>query len=263
MALLQVKSVSLSFGGIEALSNVSFNVENRQIYSLIGPNGAGKSTLFNCISGLYHPNHGTLLFDEKDITKLKPYKIARLGLARTFQNIELYRGMTVLDNILLGRHFRLRSGVLAAGFYYGKAQNEEVESRELAERIIEFLEIENTRKAYVGQLPYGIQKRIEVGRALAMEPKMIILDEPMAGMNQEEAEDMARFIVDMRDVMGLTLLLIEHDMNVVMDISDQISVLNFGVKIAEGKADEVRNNVDVIAAYLGDEGNDFLQEETA
>lgn len=252
MPIIKVDSITLSFGGLTALSQVGLEVEEKEIFSLIGPNGAGKSTLFNCLSGLYHPDEGALYFDGHDITRMKPYKIARLGLARTFQNIELYRGMTVLDNIMLGRHFILRAGVLSAGFYYGKARKEEVRDRKAAEEIIKFLEIENTRKAFVGQLPYGIQKRVEVGRALAMEPKMVILDEPMAGMNQEEEEDMARFIVDMRDVMGISILLIEHDMNVVMDISDRLAVLNFGTKIAEGNVKDIQNNNDVIAAYLGD-----------
>jgi len=255
VAIIEINSVSLRFGGVQALYDVSISVEQGQIFSLIGPNGAGKSTLFNCLSGLYWPNKGEIFFCEQNITRMKPYEIAKLGLARTFQNIELYQGMNVLENIMLGMHLKLTSGILAAGLYYGKARKEETRHRETAEKIIDFLEIENTRKAYVSQLPYGIQKRVEVGRALAMDPKVILLDEPMAGMNQEEEEDMARFIIDMRDIMGLTILLIEHDMNVVMDISDRVAVLNFGVKTAEGSVEEVRRNKEVIEAYLGEENS--------
>ncbi len=253
MVLLEVDNVYLSFGGVNALIGVSLYVRKGEIVSLIGPNGAGKTSLFNVISGLYKPDRGRITFKEREITKLPPYKRAELGIARTFQNIELFKGMTVLDNIMLGRHVHMRSGLLSGGIFFGKARGEEVEHREKVEEIIDFLEIEQYRKKIVGTLPYGIQKRVELGRALALEPDIILLDEPMAGMNQEEREDMARFILDINEERDITVFLIEHDMGVVMDISDRVYVMDFGEVIAEGRPQEVKENPDVIRAYLGEE----------
>ncbi len=253
MVLLEVDNIYLSFGGVNALIGVSLYVRKGEIVSLIGPNGAGKTSLFNVASGLYKPDRGRIVFKEKDITKLPPYKRAEMGIARTFQNIELFKGMTVLDNIMLGRHVHMRSGLLSGGIFFGKARSEEVEHREKVEEIIDFLEIEQYRKKIVGTLPYGVQKRVELGRALALDPEIILLDEPMAGMNQEEREDMARFILDINEEMDITVFLIEHDMGVVMDISDRVYVMDFGEVIAEGRPQEVKENPDVIRAYLGEE----------
>ncbi len=253
MVLLEINNVYLSFGGINALIGVSLYVRKGEIVSLIGPNGAGKTSLFNVISGLYKPDRGEVLFKEKSIMKLPPYRIAEMGIARTFQNIELFKGMTVLDNLLLGRHVHMRSGLLSGGIFFGKTRREEIAHREEIEEIIDFLEIESVRKKIVGTLPYGIQKRVELGRALALKPEIILLDEPMAGMNQEEREDMARFILDINEERDVTVLLIEHDMGVVMDISDRVYVMDFGEIIAEGKPEEVKDNPEVVKAYLGEE----------
>lgn len=252
--LMQVAGIGLRFGGVHALSDVSFNVYPRTIQAIIGPNGAGKTSLLNCISGLYKPQKGQILFDGKhDLIKMKPHEIAKLGVARSFQNIELFRHMSVLDNLMLGRHIHMKSGVLAGGIYWGAAQKEEIEHREYVEHVIDLLEIQHIRKMPVGALAYGLQKRVELGRALAMSPKLLLLDEPMAGMNSEEKEDMARFVLDIAEEQQATIVLIEHDMGVVMDISDRVAVLDFGKLIGDGTPDEVKSNQAVIDAYLGKE----------
>jgi branched-chain amino acid transport system ATP-binding protein len=253
MVQLAAEDITLQFGGVVALLEVSVEVEQGAIHAIIGPNGAGKTSLLNCISRLYHPTKGRILFEGQDITTYRPHKIAELGIARSFQNIELFRGMTVLDNLMLGRHVHLKSGVLSGGFYWGKSQREEIAHRAIVEDIIDFLEIEAIRNKTVGTLAYGLQKRVELGRALALEPKILLLDEPMAGMNVEEKEDMARFILDINEERGITVVLIEHDMGVVMDISDKVTVLDFGEKISEGTSDEVRKDPKVISAYLGEQ----------
>lgn len=252
---LVVENLTLHFGGLMALAGVSLTARRGEILAIIGPNGAGKTSLLNCISGLYRPQAGRILFEGHDITHLPPPGRARLGLARTFQNIELFRHLTVLDNLMLGRHVHMKTGLLLGGLYWRWAQREEVEHRRAVEEIIDFLEIEKIRKKTVGTLAYGLQKRVELGRALALEPKLLLLDEPMAGMNTEEKEDMARFILDINEERGVTIILIEHDMGVVMDISDRVVVLDFGRKIAEGAPDEIKTNPEVIKAYLG--GNDL------
>jgi len=249
---LNLENIRLQFGGVKALDGVSIEVIRGELFAIIGPNGAGKTSIFNCISGLYKPTAGRILFEGEDITKLKPHQVAERGIARTFQNIELFKGMTVLDNIKLGRHVHLKSGVFAGSFFFGKAQAEELRHRKMIEeRVIDLLEIEGIRKKVVGTLAYGLQKRVELARALAMEPKLLLLDEPMAGMNVEETEDMARFILDIKEEMDVTLIMIEHDMGVVMDISDRVCVLDFGKKIAEGPPKEIQRNPHVINAYLG------------
>ena len=251
MAQLEVADLSLSFGGLKALSSVSFSVEKGEIFAIIGPNGAGKTSIFNCISRIYTPLAGSVMFDGHELLREKTSRISKLGIARTFQNIALFKHMTVLDNLLLSGHNRLSSGPISAGIFWGKAVKEEIALRAKAEKIIDFLEIEHVRKSAVHALPYGIQKRVELGRALVAEPALLLLDEPAAGMNAEETEDMARFILDIQEEMGITILLVEHDMGVVMDISDRICVLDFGVKIAEGKPEDIRHNSVVIRAYLG------------
>jgi len=251
MALLEVHDVSKDFGGVRALNLVSIEVNEGEILAIIGPNGAGKTTLVNCINKVYPFETGEILFGGADITKLPSHKVAALGIARTFQNIALFRGMTVLENIMLGAHPRMKTSVLSSGIYWGLAQKKEIEYRAKIEDIIDFLEMEHVRKSVVGPLAYGIQKRVEFGRALALDPKLIILDECMAGMNLEEKEDMARFILDANEELDKTIVLIEHDMGFVMDISDRILVLDQGTKIAEGAPEEVRKNKDVIKAYLG------------
>ncbi|WP_376788491.1 ABC transporter ATP-binding protein [Thermoflexus sp.] len=254
---LQVRDVTLHFGGVTALANVSLDVYEGEILAIIGPNGAGKTSLLNCISGLYRPQKGSIRFIDREgrsheLTRMRPHQIARLGIARTFQNIELFRRMTVLDNLMLGRHVHMRGNVFTCAFYWGRQQKEEIAHRERVEEIIDFLEIEPIRYKVVGALPYGLQKRVELGRALALDPEILLLDEPMAGMNVEEKEDMARFILDINEERGITVVLIEHDMGVVMDISDRVVALDFGRVIAEGSPDEVRSNELVIKAYLGD-----------
>jgi branched-chain amino acid transport system ATP-binding protein len=248
---LRVDDVSLSFGGTSALSNVSLETHRGEILAIIGPNGAGKTSVLNCINGFYRPDLGAITFEGQEITRLPPHKIATLGISRTFQNIALYTGMTVLDNLMAARHVHMKHGMLAGALFLGPALKEEVEHRLVVEEIIDFLEMEAIRKRTVGALPYGLRKRVELGRAMALEPKLLLLDEPMAGMNVEEKEDMARFILDVHERRGATVLLIEHDMGLVMDIADRVVVLDFGLKIAEGPPDEVKNNPRVIQAYLG------------
>jgi branched-chain amino acid transport system ATP-binding protein len=251
-SILRIDGISLAFGGLKALRNVSLDVAAGSITALVGPNGAGKTSLFNAISGFYRPQTGRVHFDGRDITRMSAPDRAKIGLARTFQNIALFRGLTVLDNIKLGRHAHLRASLVEALFYYGRPQREEMELRaEIEQRIIDFLEIDHIRHAPVGALPYGLQKRVELARALAMKPNLLMLDEPVAGMNREETEDMARFILDVREEWGVTILMVEHDMRLVMDISDHVIVLNFGEVIARGLPAEVQRNEEVAKAYLG------------
>lgn len=248
---LKVEGISLVFGGINALNNVTFEAKKGEILAIIGPNGAGKTSLLNCINNFYHPEQGSILFAGYDLTQLPPYKIAMLGIARTFQNTALYTGLSTLDNLMAARHIHMRSGMMKSIIYWGLAHKEDLQHREQVEEIIDFLEIEHIRKSIVGALPHGLRKRVELGRALALEPQLLLLDEPMTGMNLEEKEDIARFILDINDLQGTTILLIEHDMGVVMDIADRILVLDFGMKIAEGMPEEIRQDEAVINAYLG------------
>ncbi|MBM4327290.1 MAG: ABC transporter ATP-binding protein [Deltaproteobacteria bacterium] len=252
--LLKVNNVYVSFGALQALLGVSLEIYPGEIFAIIGPNGAGKTTLINVISGVYHPSPGEVFFEGKERTFMPPHHVAALGIARTFQNVALFKGMTTLDNLMVGRHLQMRSGLFASGVYWGWGQKEEIAHRKVVEDVIDFLEIEAIRKAPAGMLPYGLQKRVELGRALAAEPKLLLLDEPMAGMNLEEKEDIARFILDANEERGTTICLIEHDMGVVMDISDRILVLDYGRKIAEGAPEEIRSNPEVIKAYLGAHG---------
>ena len=249
--ILEVENVSLRFGGVQALSEVSFGVRKGEVRAIIGPNGAGKSSMLNVINGFYHPQDGTITFKGVTRRRMRTHEAAAQGIARTFQNIALFRGMTTLDNIMTGRNLKMKSNFLLQALYVGPARREEMEHREFAERIIDFLEIQAIRKTPVSRLPYGLQKRVELGRALAAEPDMLLLDEPMAGMNTEEKEDMCRFILDVNGEFGTTVVLIEHDMGVVMDISDRVVVLDYGRLLADGTPEEVRRNPLVIDAYLG------------
>ncbi len=250
---LDVQNISLNFGGIRALSNVTFSVRQGEILAVIGPNGAGKTSLINSINGFYSPQEGTIRFEGQDITSLPAYKRAQRGISRTFQNIALYTNMTALDNLMAARHIHMRGNLLSGAVFWGEAKREEIEHRRKVEEIIEFLEMEAIRKTIVGNLSYGLRKRVELGRALALEPTLLLLDEPMAGMNVEEKEDMARFILDIHERQQMTIMLIEHDMGLVMDISDRVVALDFGRKIAEGTPDEIKRNEMVIKAYLGQE----------
>jgi branched-chain amino acid transport system ATP-binding protein len=265
-ARIRIENLSLAFGGVQALADINLNINDKEILAVIGPNGAGKTCILNCISGFYKPQKGEIYFDDRKITRIRPDKAAQLGLARTFQNIELYSGLSTLDNIMAARHILMKQNFLSGALYFGPAHHEEIEHRRVVEDIIDFLEIEPIRKQIVGVLPYGMRKRVELGRALALEPKVLLLDEPMAGMNLEEKEDIARFIVDIFEGQGETypntpvlrdgvscIVLIEHDMGVVMDLADRIAVLDFGRKIAEGTPEEIRVNPQVVSAYLGKE----------
>jgi branched-chain amino acid transport system ATP-binding protein len=250
---LQIDDISLSFGGIKALQNISFEVEQGQIFAVIGPNGAGKTSLINSINGFYTPQQGRIILDGKDISAVPPHKRAKLGISRTFQNIALYTNATVLDNLMAARHIHMKSNLLTGALFIGPAKREEIQHRRFVEDIIDFLEMEHIRKSIVGTLPYGLRKRVELGRALALEPTLLLLDEPMAGMNVEEKEDMARFILDIHEQQDTTIMLIEHDIGLVMDISHQIVVLDFGKKIGEGSPEEIGKDEAVIKAYLGQE----------
>ena len=249
--VLDVKNISLAFGGVKALTDISFDVREHEIRAIIGPNGAGKSSMLNCINGVYTPQKGTIAFRGQTFDHMDSRQVAEMGIARTFQNLALFKGMSVLDNIMTGRNLRIKSNLLLQALRIGPAEREEMQHRAYVEQIIDFLEIQAYRKTPVGQLPYGLQKRVDLGRALALEPKVLLLDEPMAGMNVEEKQDMCRFILDVNDEFGTTVVLIEHDMSVVMDISDRVVVLDYGKKIGDGTPDEVRNNPEVISAYLG------------
>jgi branched-chain amino acid transport system ATP-binding protein len=249
--VLKVDNISLAFGGVKALTDISFDVREHEVRAIIGPNGAGKSSMLNCINGVYTPQQGSITFQGKTFKHMNRRQVAEMGVARTFQNLALFKGMSVLDNIMTGRTLRMKSNIFLQALRFGPAQREEMEHREFVERIIDFLEIQAYRKTPVGRLPYGLQKRVDLGRALAMEPRILLLDEPMAGMNTEEKQDMCRFILDVNDEFGTTIVLIEHDMGVVMDISDRVVVLDYGKKIGDGTPEEVRNNEEVINAYLG------------
>ncbi len=251
--LLEVEDIHLSFAGVKAIDGVSFTVSNHELFAIIGPNGAGKTSIFNCLSGVYHPQQGSIQFLGQQILGTKPNRIADMGMARTFQNIELFPNLTVLDNLMLGRHNYLNYGPLSAMAWLGRTSRLEAENREVVEAIIQFLELEPHRKSYVAMLPYGVQKRIELGRALAMEPKLLLLDEPAAGMNNEETEDMARAIVDIKRELGIGMILVEHDMRVVMDLADTVLAIDFGKPIALGPPEQIQKNPDVIRAYLGEE----------
>ena len=249
--ILDVNNISLSFGGVKALTDISFNVREHEIRAIIGPNGAGKSSMLNCINGVYTPQKGAITFRGQTFSHMDSHQVALMGIGRTFQNLALFKGMSVIDNIMTGRNLRIKSNLFMQALRIGPAEKEEFKHREFVEQIIDFLEIQAFRKTPVGQLPYGLQKRVDLGRALAMEPKVLLLDEPMAGMNLEEKQDMCRFVLDINDEFGTTVVLIEHDMGVVMDISDRVVVLDYGKKIGDGTPDEVRNNEEVISAYLG------------
>ncbi len=250
---IQIRQLSLKFGGLQALNDISVDIHNNEILAIIGPNGAGKTSLLNCINGFYHPYQGTILYKGKDLTRLKPHRIASLGIARTFQNIELFSGLTALDNLMSARHIHMRHGALLGCLFFGPTRREEIAHREQVEEIIDLLEMESIRKKIVGSLPYGQRKKVDMARALCMDPSILLLDEPMAGMNVEEKEDMARFILDVYELKKIPIVLIEHNMDVVMDICQRIVVLDFGRKLAEGHPQEIRGDERVIRAYLGEE----------
>ena len=249
--VMEMKNITLRFGGVTAIKDITFDIREGEIRAIIGPNGAGKSSMLNVVSGFYVPQEGEVFFRGEKRPALKPFEVARQGIARTFQNIALFEGMSVLDNVMTGRLTQMKAGFLSQSIWRGKAEKEEVENREICERVIDFLEIQSIRKTPVSRLPYGLKKRVELARALASEPKLLLLDEPMAGMNVEEKEDMSRFILDVNDEFGTTIALIEHDMGVVMDLSDRVVVMDYGKKIGDGTPSEVRNNQAVIDAYLG------------
>jgi branched-chain amino acid transport system ATP-binding protein len=259
MPFFEAKNLSISFGGLTALDDISFEVQQGEIYAIIGPNGAGKTTLFNCINGIYHPNTGEIIFKDHNIRGKKPDKIAKMGIARTFQNIELFNNMNTMENIMLGRHLYMQTGLFRGAFLWGRrsfAGKEEVDHRKKVEEIIDFLDLQSARNKFVGGLPYGTQKQIELARALALEPELLLLDEPCAGMNSEEKQDMIFWVKDIQDELGVTILLIEHDMTMVMDISDRILVLNFGKIITEGTPEEVQKHPEVLRAYLGEDDSE-------
>ncbi len=249
--LLSVKDISLRFGGVRALTDVSFDIREGEIFAIIGPNGAGKSSMLNCINGFYHPQEGTITFKGEERRQMRPHEAAAQGISRTFQNIALFKGMTTLENVMTGRMLKMQASFVEQALYIGRGKREEIAHREKVEEVIDFLEIQSIRKTPVGRLPYGLQKRVELARALAAEPELLLLDEPMAGMNVEEKEDMCRFVLSTNHELGTTIALIEHDMGVVMDLSDRVVVLDYGRKLAEGTPDEIRGNQDVIDAYLG------------
>jgi branched-chain amino acid transport system ATP-binding protein len=250
--ILSFADVHLNFAGVKAIDGVSFTVGRQELFAIIGPNGAGKTSIFNVLSGVYRPQSGRVVFDGVDLIGKRPHAIAALGMARTFQNVELFGNLTVLDNLMLGRHNHIRYGPLSAIAWLGRARREELASRAATENIVDFLELEQWRRLPVGLLPYGVQKRVELGRALAMEPKLLLLDEPVAGMNMEETEDMARYILDVRDELGIPIVLVEHDMGLVMDLADRVLVVDFGRPIAAGRPAEIQHHPDVIRAYLGE-----------
>jgi branched-chain amino acid transport system ATP-binding protein len=251
--MLEVSDIRLAFDGVIAVDGVSFSVQAKELFAIIGPNGAGKTSIFNVLSGVYRPQSGTVRLDGQDLLGLRPHRIAALGVARTFQNIELFAQLTVVDNLMLGRHHHMRYGALAAFAWLGKARREEVDNRAAVEEVIDFLELEQWRRLPVGLLPYGVQKRVELGRALAMGPKLLLLDEPVAGMNVEETEDMARFVLDIRDELGIAMVMVEHDMGLVMDLADRVMVLDFGRPIRTGSPAQVQDDPDVVRAYLGEQ----------
>ena len=249
--VMEMKNITLRFGGVTAIQDITFDIREGEIRAIIGPNGAGKSSMLNVVSGFYVPQEGEVFFRGEKRPPLKPFEVARQGIARTFQNIALFEGMSVLDNVMTGRLTQMKSGFISQALWRGKAEREEIENREICERVIDFLEIQSIRKTPVSRLPYGLKKRVELARALASEPKLLLLDEPMAGMNVEEKEDMSRFILDVNDEFGTTIALIEHDMGVVMDLSDRVVVMDYGKKIGDGTPSDIRNNQAVIDAYLG------------